>query len=207
MVGSERRCKSRTLWLIWFLAINLSIGTAFAKDEHAASIAVKSILRLSPSAFSQLPDAVVDELAKRKCKVPQVGVPGDNPSKSYNVISGQFKKPGQSDWAVLCSADEHSRILIFLNGRADEVESIGGISADRDSLQGWGQDEQGQEQFMFSQIIPSVDREYILERYERYGGMKPPLIDHEGISVGLSGKYSIVYYWYKGKWLILQGAD
>jgi hypothetical protein len=40
-----------------------------------------------------------------------------------------------------------------------------------------------------------------------YGGPKPPPLDHEGISDIFIGKASVVWYWYRDRWLKLQGAD
>jgi hypothetical protein len=36
---------------------------------------------------------------------------------------------------------------------------------------------------------------------------KPPRIDHKGIDDAFVGKASEVHYYYRGKWLELQGAD
>jgi hypothetical protein len=46
-----------------------------------------------------------------------------------------------------------------------------------------------------------------MEHYRRYRGPKPPVIDHEGIDVGLCDKASIVSYLYQNQWLTLAGAD
>ncbi|PYR66590.1 MAG: hypothetical protein DMG20_12690 [Acidobacteria bacterium] len=40
-----------------------------------------------------------------------------------------------------------------------------------------------------------------------YGGPKPPPIDHLGINDVFIEKASVVWYFYQGKWLQLQGAD
>jgi hypothetical protein len=48
-------------------------------------------------------------------------------------------------------------------------------------------------------------RKYILDHYRPYGGPKPPPIDHQGIECS-SGMASSILYFYKGKWLTLQGA-
>jgi len=195
------------IFIAGIIALHLFSHISFAEELDALSKAVKNTLRLSPSAFPQLPQEVADELNKQKCKIPQEVVPGSKPGRPHNVVSGQFKKAGQTDWAVLCSVKEHSRIMIFLNGSAKDVEFFGGWSADRNSMQGWGEDADGNKQYMFSRLISSDDRDYILEHYERYGGPTPPPIDHDGLGTGISGKYSVTNYWYEGKWLALQGAD
>lgn len=57
------------------------------------------IVRLPPTAFQELPHNVVRELQRRGCRLPQTAFTKEPP----NVIKGAFAKPGQRDWAVLCS--------------------------------------------------------------------------------------------------------
>ena len=199
--------KKGILLPVFFLTIHFFNHSALAEGLDAFSKSIRDTLRLPPSAFSNLPKEVADELEKRKCEIPQVVFPGSKPGKAQNVVSGQFKKAGQTDWAVLCSVKERSRILIFWNGSAKNVEMFGGWSEDRNWMQGWGEDKNGNIQYMFSRLIHTADLEYILERFEGYNGPKPSPIDHDGLLEGMSGKYSEVYYWYEGKWSVLQGAE
>jgi hypothetical protein len=41
-----------------------------------------------------------------------------------HVIKGEFEKPGQTDWAVLCSVRRVSSILIFWNGSTEAPTSL-----------------------------------------------------------------------------------
>src|ERR1700677_2421506 len=66
---------------------------------------------LPPSAYPELPSAVVDELERRACQIPQI-----QRHKRSNVIQGEFIKPGQSDWAVLCTTKQDTVLLVFENG-------------------------------------------------------------------------------------------
>ncbi|MDH3472227.1 MAG: hypothetical protein OEM59_00935 [Rhodospirillales bacterium] len=162
----------------------------------------RETLRLPPSAFPELPQAVAEELAQRGCRIPQVE-PSDWLEGPHNVISGQFKQPGQTDWALLCSVDRVSSVLVFWNGSAENIEELsGGGYPDRNCLQGIGGGRIG-----FSCLISPVGEAYILEHREGYGGPEPPPIDHEGINEAFVGKISVVRYWYEGEWLKLQGAD
>ena len=56
-------------------------------------------------------------------------------------------------------------------------------------------------------IAQGENPKYIQDHYVRYGGPKPPQLDHDGIDDGFDGKASVVRYWYGGRWLQLQGAD
>lgn len=171
-----------------------------AQETNRWDAADAAIARLPPSAFGELPEAVVHEMQRRGCTVPQpweVFAP-----EPANVISGEFQKPGQTDWAVLCSVDRATSLLIFWNGSADRVEQIGDAAADHGGLQVVRGEEIG-----YSIAIYPVDEAYILDHYNAYGGPEPPPIDHQGINYAFIEKASVVLYWYEGQWLRLQGAD
>lgn len=157
----------------------------------------RQIVRLNPAEFPELPKGVVAALQRRGCTIPQVPMIGGR----HNVIKGEFLKPGETDWAVLCSVGGVSSILIFWNGTETNLSEIAGRN-DVDRLQSWGGDK-----IVYSSAITPVGRGYILEHYKAYGGAKPPAIDHEGINDAFYGKASEVLYFYRGKWLHLTGAD
>lgn len=159
------------------------------------------ILRLEPFTFPELPASIAWELVRRGCLIPQAELWADG---SHNVISGQFRRPGQTDWAIVCSINRASSILIFWNGSAADVENLneGEGGPDRDYLQGMGDP-----RLRYNWLISAVGKKYILDHYSWYGGPKPPPIDHEGIDSAFAGKGSTILYWYKGEWLHLQGAD
>ena len=160
-------------------------------------IADRETVRLQPAVFSQLPENIVRELQSRQCTIPQVY---DDP-KPRNVISGEFKKKGQTDWAILCSKDLISSILIFWNGSVENPSVLFPLP-DKGALQGIGDDRIG-----YSRYIAVVGRTFIEDHYRAYGGPQPPAIDHDGIADGQVGKGSSVHYYHNGKWLQLTGAD
>jgi len=126
-------------------------------------------LRLPPAAFRELPKSLVRELEKLGCTIPQAsGV-----TEPHNVIKGEFAETGKTDWAVLCSKDRASTVLVFWNGKKRNPGQIA-----------WRQDGD-----MFTRRIRVVGREHI---------EKPPPIDHEGI-----GDASVIHYYLRGKWLEL----
>ena len=103
-------------------------GQTNAQDK--LQIANEATLRLKPSAFSRLPKTIVSFLEKRNCTVPQTF----NDSTPHNVIRGQFARRGQFDWAVLCSRNRVSSILVFWNGSTKSVAEIASED-DKDYLQ------------------------------------------------------------------------
>lgn len=122
------------------------------------------VLRLQPTAFAELPKSLVVELQRRGCTIPQ---PYTN--RKANVIRGQFLKPGQTDWAVLCSKPESTSLLLFCNGSATNSTAVAKNpdNAERIDL-----------------FIRPVDRKFIIDHYRTCGGPKPPPIDHQGIESG-----------------------
>ena len=152
---------------------------------------------LSPSAFRELPRAIVADLKQRGCLIPQSG----DTNEPNNVIRGEFARPGQVDWAVLCSVRGVSSLLVYWKGEKRAPVSLA-PSGDNIYLQ---TDSQGQP--MFLRAIHPVDRRFILEHYRAYGGPKPPAIDHQGIEDEFLEKASIVWYFERGRWLKLTGAD
>jgi len=190
------------LLMAWFFA-SLPVGKALATGQTQGWDVEKAdaeILRLQPSAFPEIPASIARELVRRGCLIPQAEQWTDG---SHNVISGQFRRPSQTDWAIVCSIDRVSSLLIFWNGSAVDVENVNGERRpDRFYLQGMGDHRP-----TFSRLIQAVGKKYILDHYARYDGPEPPPIDHEGIDSAFAGKGSTILYWYKGEWLHLQGAD
>ena len=117
------------------------------------------------------------------------------------MIRGTFTKPGQVDWAVLCSCQRTSRILVFRGGGLHQVDELG-PRADLEFLQVVGPDQIG-----FSRALAVASVEYIREHSTRYGGSEPFVLTHAGINDAFVEKASIVWYWHQGKWLQLAGAD
>ena len=154
-------------------------------------------MRLPPAAFSGLPGNVVRELQRRGCTIPQTAYT----KKPHNVISGEFAKSGQTDWAVLCSVKGVSTILVFWNGSEKNPAEIATME-DRIFLQGISPEKIG-----YSRELTPVGKDFIVRHYDAYGGTKPPPIDHLGIDDAFLEKASVVWYFYNGKWLKLTGAD
>ena len=140
---------------------------------------------------------MVRELERRGCTIPQTPFT-KNP---HNVIRGEFAKPGQTDWAVLCSVKGVSSILVFWKASEKNPAVIARME-DRIFLQGITADETG-----FSRAIDPVGKDFIMRHYDTYGGPKPPPIDHQGINDSFLEKASEVSYFYDGRWLKLTGAD
>lgn len=159
--------------------------------------AQRQIVRLCPADFKNLPRNLIQDLERRRCTIPQEAEskPGNN------VIRGEFENPGQIDWAILCSVDGFSSILVFWKGTKDNPAEIA-RAEDRKFLQ-----ELGGEKIGFSRKISAVGKAFIMRQHRTFGGRKPPPIDHQGIDDAFVGKASTTHYYYKEKWYQLSGAD
>ena len=186
-------------WLL--LSFTTVAGSGLAQIspglQRALETADRQVVRLSPAAFPELPKNLIAELQKRGCSIPQVPMM----KGPQNVIRGEFAKPGQTDWAVLCSVGRSSSILIFWNASEVNPARIA-ETKDSDRLQS----EEGGK-MVYSRAITPVGKTYITQHYKAYGGVPPPPIDHQGVNDAFVGKASVVNYFYRGKWLQLTGAD
>lgn len=185
---------SKSLLTILFLGLATSWGVA----QDRWTVADAETLRLPPTTFSELPAKIIKYLQGRRCTIPQTYFS----VKPHNVISGEFTRRGQTDWAVLCSSGQRSSILIFRRGSTKSVAEIAKV-ADKDYLQ----TVDGEGKIAFSRAIEPVGENYIESHYKSHGGRRPPRIAYQGINDAFEKKSSVVRYFYRGKWLELQGAD
>ena len=180
----------------------LAVLSAATWSGHAQtdmwSAADSTITRMPPSAFPSLPTSIQREIAKRGCRIPQAFGP-----HGANVIRGHFAKQGQTDWAVLCSKDGVSTILIFWSGSPSRVDSLAPVR-DQDYLQ---ETEPGK--IGYSRRISTIAPKGIRYVYGTFGeGASPPFpLDHDGIDDYFVEKASVIHFRHRGKWVRLVGAD
>jgi Planctomycete cytochrome C len=136
-------------------------------------------VRLPPAAFPELPKDLVRELQRLGCTIPQAS----GARAPHNVIRGEFGESGKVDWAVLCSKDRASTVLVFWRGRTRNPGRIG----------------RAEDGDLFTRVITAIGREDIREHFRAQDGQKLPAIDHQGI-----GNESVSYYYFRGKWLQLR---
>ena len=88
-----------------------SLAVVALSGVGALSLYVRAepIVRLAPAAFSKLPATVRTGLVRNGCSVPQSFL-AKGPE---NAIAGSFTRIGAREWAVLCSVNGVSSILIF----------------------------------------------------------------------------------------------
>ncbi len=141
-----------------------------------------------------LPPAVRLSLESRGCTIPQTYAE----RAPHNVTVGSIMGRGGTDWAVLCSVQRVSRVLIFPSGQADHVVEWES-SDDLGWLQGIGDGAIG-----YSRAIDVVSPESI-HKYAKDDLPNP--LDHDGIDEAFIEKGSTIHYWNGSDWLNIPGSD
>ena len=177
----------RFIFFVFTLLFVLSSLCVQAQDKF--DIAERKIVRLAPNKFAELPKNIILALETRGCTVPQSYFY----TQPNNVIYGEFEKKGQKDWAILCSKNSVSSILIFWNGSDKKIDEIN-VAPDKDQLY-----KMKDGKLVFTRLIEVADTN-TLEGLKAYSD-EPLPIDHEGIGDGV--EYLMYYYYYQGEWSTL----
>ncbi|MCU1322943.1 MAG: hypothetical protein JWM43_2592 [Acidobacteriaceae bacterium] len=154
----------------------------------------------APESILQLPEGVRRDLIIRQCVVPKYNV--DVGTKDQAYTEGHFRSHTSVDYVVVCHIPTRKiqDVLIYSNTEGawnEEVISQGkfDLSSHADKCE---------------VTVGIATSRYILDHARAYAPdelKSLPLLDHSGIEVGICEKASIIYYFSKGKWLSLQGAD
>jgi hypothetical protein len=180
----------------WLLAASSIVGAQFTRaDWLRADMATR---RLNPSAFSSLPSRVRKAVEQRGCTIPQPS----NADHPQNVISGEFTGSKHTDWAVLCSRERRSAILVFRGGNADQVDEF-----DEEADVQYLQVTTGKQEIGYSRLLTVAIPRMIRQSVHLRGAVKPRVIDHDGIESTFVGKASVIWYAVGEKWVQLSGAN
>lgn len=175
------------------LLVVITSASVLAQTQNKADITKKRTVRLYPKDFSQLPQPIVAYLEEKKCTIPQsyaVKTP-------HNVLEGEFFRRGQKDWAVLCSNNGVSKILVFRESKTDTVDELG---QERDNTFLQTIDKMGNTGY--SRLIKVVTPALVENKND-----KLPQVDHVGIEDAFYEKASDIFYFYGRRWVRLKGAD
>jgi len=168
-------------------------GLAFADKWDDADAAT---IRAKPDQFTNMPDKIVNHLIKIGCTIPQSY--GSN--RLHNIIWGEFAKKGQKDWAVLCSRDKTSSVLIFWGGEVTCPSEIR-MSKDRIWLTNTG------ERIEYARMLnpAGIDNKEILVKDRKEE--KSIVAEHMGIEEISLEKGSTIYFCHNGEWVEFIGTD
>jgi hypothetical protein len=169
---------------------------SLAQAQETTPNASRTVRRLPPSAFPNLPLTVRKLVEAHGCEIPQEAF--DDGYKVNNVIVGEFAQKGQKDWAILCSKGGNSSILVFW-GNPTPCPSELRAEEDSKYLQG-----DGTGRFVYSRGIRAVNGAQLRD----YADPPPArLMKHQGIEDAFTGKASTVVYCVDGKWKEIAAAD
>lgn len=150
--------------------------------------------RLAPAGFVNLPPDVRGDLERRHCTVPQPFTA----RSPENAIGGRFLSATGTDWAVLCSVERVSSILVYRDGTAPPIAELarrpdmGGLETVAPGVIG------------YSRAIAAADERRIREKNR--DNLFLPRLEHQGIEDIFIEKGSSIWYWTGKAWLRLSGA-
>jgi hypothetical protein len=168
------------------LGLALALSAVLAATANAQT-ALKEIQKewpdfryLEPRQLRTLPAVIKTDLEKRGCKIPLF----TKWDARHNMIQGQFLKPGQRDWAVLCLYQEKSSILIYPGSAIVDVQMVRSEVHDP------------------YRIIHTVTAFVLQKRAirDKLTESLPPF-DHDGIEDGPIQKAALVLYYRDGEWV------
>lgn len=150
------------------------------------------------TAFHGCPKPSGAELKRRECVVPQTYAD----TTRHNVVTGAFTTKTAVEWAVLCSVQRESRILVLDAAAGTVVDSLQ-KDADRDWLQTIGEGKIG-----FSRLHGVLPMSAMKEgTRDDDGKLIPQPIDHDAINEYFLEKAGGAYYRTGGRWYRIMTSD
>ena len=99
-----------TLAFCCFTLAQQNPGAGGAQSEATAR--AKSVRYLRPDDFKTVPARVRSKLNEGQCLIPQ---DAEN-AVPHNIVSGEFARQGQRDWAAYCSVQGKSKVMVVWGG-------------------------------------------------------------------------------------------
>jgi len=188
----------RIVRMVFLVVLTVPLLAAqFTREDW--SRADEAIVRLKPDAFPNLPEPVRTELTRGDCSIPQPhneAKADAEPARAEkkNVVSGHFTSAATTDWAVLCSHEKRSSILIFPGSQSAQVERIG-EQPDSHYLQAVSEGKK----IGYSRVLSVATVKQVRKHFAH--------ADHDGILDSFTGKASLLWYRSGGKWMKVPAGD
>ena len=80
--------------------------------QSTTPVRATGVRYLHPDDFKNVPARVRSKLNEAHCLIPQV----NEKAIPHNVVTGQFARRGQQDWAAYCSVHGKSKVLVVWGG-------------------------------------------------------------------------------------------
>ena len=178
---------------------SVAVASVLKRQAEQRDLAAQqsAVRRLPLSEFPALGREVRYTLGQRGCTVPQ-----EHSGEPHNIVAGMFTEAGRPEWAVLCSVDATSQILIVdarTGAVADSLERTGDAA--------WVQSA-GEGRWEYSRHLTVLTRAAIAEwKTDTDGQPIPQPIDHDALQQAFSGKYSVAFYFAGGRWFRMLTGD
>ena len=169
--------------------------------------AFERIRYLLPTAIPELPQKIASWITEKSFRIPQA-----QHELPCNYTQGEFYKKGQYDWAVLCSKDSISSIIVFGQGRTDHP-SIIASSMDKNYLEQAPYAPLRYKWYNYFREIGTADSTKVKESIEYDNDthaegfqsfQRSHQADHDGI-YDFGDKSVTIFYYQYGKWLQIHG--
>jgi hypothetical protein len=153
-------------------------------------------IRLLPvESFPNLPAAVAGQLNAQHCMIPQTF----EARKPENVIHGEFEAAGSADWAVLCSHDGSTSLLVFFHDMPEKPSTLTTVK-DTDRMASELPSDDLGSAWGISTIPPDGMK-------HTPGVHQHGPFNHDGIEDDYIEHASTVHYYKSGSWLALEGNN
>jgi len=161
------------------LAVLLAGLSTFGANKKKS----EALKYLPPTAFAELPGDIVRDLQNRKCLIPQYPKSWTATDR-INVVRGEFSRPGQKDWSVVCADSTDDTLLVYWTGIESAPAEI--PLGPRESYL----------------VTASVAKETLEQKYSaQLNGIKP---DHDAIGITGNDNQTVVHYFQNGKSVALK---
>lgn len=154
------------------------------------------VRHLPPASYPALPAVVAGELSRRGCLIPQTY----QAHRPENVVHGSFERAGSSDWAVLCSVEGQTSLLVFF-GAAQGAPMTVASAAETQRLQAYS----GGTEMGFNWGIDPATPETVRDLQD---GMwpRPAPLDHDALADSIIDQKTIYRYYANDKWTVAEMA-
>ena len=182
----------------WFRVLGIAVATFIATSACSNSTLATggpTVDYYPPGRYSEAPTWIIAELKNKKCLIPQASYFDPLP---HNLIRGEFVTKGHFDWAVLCSRNNKSSILLL--SKSKQVCSQELLSVDDSNYI----QQVAQNRFRFSRMIDPISKKDLIryaKQNKNQSALKETKFDHDGIVNKFLEKSSSVFYCDNGKWI------
>jgi len=149
--------------------------------------ALRRLVRRPPNDFPKIPEPVRDRMTADGCRILKRLI-----GTGFNLISGQFARRGQVDWAVICSGNARWSIRVYWGGDA----RCGPLDQEGENFE-----------LLDERTISTVSSTQLQKMQAAHpDGPGVARFTHDSVNFG-SEKGSTAYYCNAGKWLSVLTGD